>query len=59
MASAAGVKLGPVVRVTDLSTYSRYPTPLSFQGAAMKDSTQIPVGELTVQVAVEVNFTIA
>jgi uncharacterized protein YggE len=59
MALAAGVKLGSVVRVSDLSTYSRYPAPMTFQGAAVKDSTQIPVGELTVQVAVEVNFTIA
>lgn len=59
MASAAGIRLGPVVRVSDLSSSSRFPTPISFQGAAAKDTTQIPVGELTVQVAVEVNFTIA
>jgi uncharacterized protein YggE len=58
MASAAGVKLGTVVWVSDLSSYSRYPSPVNLQGAALKDSTQIPVGELTVQVAVEVNFTI-
>jgi uncharacterized protein YggE len=60
MASAAGVKLGPVVRVSDQSSYSRFPTPMMYSGAAMKDmSTQIPVGELTVQVSVEVDFTIA
>jgi len=59
MAAAAGVKLGPVVRVSDLSSYSRYPSPMVYQGAPAKDSTQIPVGELTVQVAVEVNFAIA
>jgi uncharacterized protein YggE len=60
MASAAGVKLGPVVRVSDLSSYSRFPTPQRYSGAAMTDSsTQIPVGELTVQVSVEVDFTIA
>jgi uncharacterized protein YggE len=59
MASAAGVKLGPVVRVSDLSSYSRFPTPQRYSGAAMTDSsTQIPVGELTVQVSVEVDFTI-
>lgn len=57
MASAAGLKLGPVVRVSDLSL--RYPSPLVYQGAPARDSTQIPVGELTVQVAVEVNFAIA
>lgn len=59
MASAAGVKLGPVVRVSDVSSSYRYPQPLSFGAAAIKDSSQIPVGELTVQVAVEVDFTIA
>jgi uncharacterized protein YggE len=59
MASAAGVKLGPVVRVSDLSSYSRFPTSQRYSGAAMTDSsTQIPVGELTVQVSVEVDFTI-
>jgi uncharacterized protein YggE len=60
MASAAGVKLGPVVRVSDLSSYSRYPSPMMYaSGAALKDSSQIPVGELTVQVSVEVDFTLA
>ena len=60
MASAAGVKLGPILRISDLSSSSRFPTPLMYTGAAVKDSsTQIPVGELTVQVAVEVDFTIA
>ena len=58
MASAAGVKLGPVVRVSDLSSNSRYPSPISYAGAA-RDSSQVPVGELTVQVSVEVDFTIA
>jgi uncharacterized protein YggE len=59
MASAAGIKLGPVVRVSDLSSYSRYPSPMMYaSGAALKDSSQVPVGEMTVQVGVEVDFTI-
>jgi uncharacterized protein YggE len=60
MANAAGIKLGPVVRVSDLSSYSRYPSSVMYaSGAALKDSSQVPVGELTVQVSVEVDFTIA
>jgi len=59
MANAAGVKLGPVVRISDLSSYSRYPSPMAYAGPASKDATQVPVGELTVQVSVEVDFTIA
>lgn len=60
MADAAGVKLGPVMRISDLSSYSRYPSPMMYaSGAALKDSSQIPVGELTVQVSVEVDFTLA
>jgi uncharacterized protein YggE len=59
MASAAGIKLGPVIRVSDLSSYSRYPSPMMYaSGAALKDSSQVPVGEMTVQVGVEVDFTI-
>ena len=58
MASAAGVKLGQVIRVSDLSTASRPPTPLSL-GAAIRQDTQIPVGEMDVQVNVEVDFAIA
>ena len=57
MANAAGVKLGPVLRVSDLSTASRLPTP--YAGAAVRDSTQIPVGQVDVQVTVEVDFAIA
>jgi uncharacterized protein YggE len=58
MASAAGVKLGQVTRVSDLSSYSRGPAPMSLGATAAKDATQIPVGELEVQVSVEVDFTI-
>ena len=60
MASAAGVKLGQVVRVSDVSSYTRFPGPMAYQAAAgVRDSTQVPVGELMLQVGVEVNFTIA
>lgn len=58
MASAAGVKLGQVIQVSDLSSSSRYPTPISY-GAAQSVPTQVPVGELNVQVTVEVDFAIA
>jgi uncharacterized protein YggE len=58
MASAAGVKVGQVLRVSDLSSNTRFPTPMNYAGAA-KDSTQVPVGEVDVQVTVEVDFAIA
>jgi uncharacterized protein YggE len=58
MASAAGVRLGQVIRVSDLSTSSRLPAPISY-GAAQVAPTQVPVGELDVQVTVEVDFAIA
>jgi uncharacterized protein YggE len=58
MASAAGVRLGQVIQISDLSTQSRYPQPVSL-GAAEKAPTQVPVGELEVQVTVEVDFAIA
>jgi uncharacterized protein YggE len=59
MASAAGVKLGSVLRVTDV-TVSGYPMSanLDFKGAAPAASTQVPVGQLDVQVSVEVDFAI-
>jgi uncharacterized protein YggE len=56
MASAAGVRLGQVIQVSDLSTQSRYPQPFSRDAA--QASTQVPVGELEVQVTVEVDFAI-
>ena len=59
MASAAGVKLGQVIRISDLSTASRPPTPLSFGAAAIRQDTQVPVGQMEVQVTVEVDFGIA
>ena len=59
MASAAGVKLGQVIRISDLSTASRAPMPMSFAGAAVRQDTQVPVGEMDVQVTVEVDFAIA
>ncbi len=59
MASAAGVKLGQVIQVSDLSSSTRPPMPLNFARAADAASTQVPVGELDVQVTVEVDFAIA
>jgi uncharacterized protein len=58
MASAAGVRLGQVIQVSDLSTQNRYPQPYSM-AAAQAAPTQVPVGTLDVQVAVEVDFAIA
>ena len=57
MASAAGVRLGQVIQVSDLGTQSRYPQPYSM-GAAQAAPTQVPVGMLDVQVTVEVDFAI-
>ena len=57
MASAAGVKLGQVVRVSDLSTVSRPPMPYA-AGATAKIDTQVPVGEMDVEVTVEVDFAL-
>jgi uncharacterized protein len=59
MANAAGVKLGQVLRVSDVSSSSRGPLPLNFGAADVKAPTQVPVGELDVQVTVEVDFAIA
>jgi uncharacterized protein YggE len=61
MADAAGVRLGQVIRVTDLSTG---PTPISgnfdmARAAAPAAVTQIPVGQLDVEVTVEVDFALA
>lgn len=58
MASAAGVKLGPVVRIVDLSAYSRPPVDYAVGAAAAAPSTQIPVGQMDVQVSVEVDFAL-
>jgi uncharacterized protein len=57
MASAAGVRLGQVIQVSDLASYNRFPAPANY-GAAQSVPTQVPVGELQVQVTVEVDFAI-
>lgn len=58
MASAAGVRLGAVIRVSDL-TSSGLPSARFDVGAAAPAATQLPVGQLTVAVTVEVDFAIA
>jgi hypothetical protein len=58
MATAAGIRLGAVVRVTDL-TSSGLPSARFDVGAGAPATTQLPVGELTVAVTVEVDFAIA
>ena len=59
MASAAGVKLGSVLRVSDLSSTGVAPSYKDFAPAAGAATTQVPVGQLDVQVTVEVDFAIA
>lgn len=58
MAGAAGVKLGQVIRISDL-TVSGYPSASYAVGAAAPAATQLPVGVLTVTVTVEVDYAIA
>lgn len=58
MASAAGVSLGRVIRVSDLSS-SGLPSVRFDVGAAAPAATQLPVGQLDVAVTVEVDFAIA
>ncbi|MFI5281833.1 MAG: SIMPL domain-containing protein [Candidatus Dormibacterales bacterium] len=58
MANASGVRLGQVVRISDLSTATEFP-PQYAAGAAPSAVTQVPVGQLDVQVTVEVDFAIA
>ncbi len=58
MARAAGVKLGQVIRVSDL-TVSGYPSAGYAINAAAPTASQLPVGELSVTVTVEVDFAIA
>jgi uncharacterized protein YggE len=58
MASAAGVRLGSVMRVSDL-TSAALPSARFDVGAAAPAATQLPVGALTVSVTVEVDFAIA
>jgi len=58
MASAAGVRLGQVLQISDLSSNTRVPYPYLASGAAAAP-TQVPVGQIDVQVSVEVDFAIA
>jgi uncharacterized protein YggE len=58
MATAAGVRLGSVIRVSDVSS-SGLPSGRFDVGTAAPAATQLPVGELTVSVTVEVDFAIA
>ena len=58
MAGAAGVKLGKVLRVSDLSVTGYRSANYDLGGAAAPASTQVPVGQLDVQVSVEVDFAI-
>ena len=61
MASAAGVKLGSVLRVSDLTAYNG--GGFSYKDVAVpaagSTTTQVPVGQLDIQVTVEVDFAIA
>jgi uncharacterized protein YggE len=62
MASAAGVQLGQVLRVTDLSSGYRTPYQYGFAREAPVDKavpTQVPIGDLEIQITVEVDYTIA
>jgi uncharacterized protein len=59
MAGAAGVKLGSVLRVSDLSTSGGSPAYRDFgPAAASPTATQVPVGQLDIQVTVEVDFAL-
>ncbi len=57
MAAAAGVKLGKVLRISDLSS-SGYSSPAFDVKGAARATTQVPVGQLDVLVSVEVVFAI-
>jgi uncharacterized protein len=58
MASAAGIRLGQVIRVSDLSS-SDTPTPRYDIAGAAPAATQLPVGDLSISITVEVDFAIA
>jgi uncharacterized protein YggE len=59
MAKAAGVQLGPVLRITDQTTVSRPPMYNYAPNAMASDRTNVPVGELDVTVQVEVDYALA
>ena len=58
MAGAAGVKLGKVLRVSDLTITGFRSPNYDLGSSAAPSATQIPVGQLDVQVSVEVDFAI-
>ena len=57
MASAAGVKVGQVLQISDLSSNTRVPYP--YAASAEAAPAVVPVGQIDVQVSVEVDFAIA
>jgi uncharacterized protein YggE len=59
MANAAGVRLGQVLLVSDMSTYGLGLEYKQLGGGAAAAPSQLPVGQLDVQVTVEVDFAIA
>jgi uncharacterized protein len=58
MASAAGVHVGQVLRISDLSASSRPPVPFDAAAGSVAVPTQVPVGQMDVTVTVEVDFAI-
>jgi uncharacterized protein YggE len=59
MAAAAGVKVGSVVMISDLSSSGPIGATRDFAGAAIPAASQLPVGQLDIQVTVEVDFAIS
>jgi uncharacterized protein YggE len=57
MAAAAGVKLGQVVRVSDVA-FSGYPSARYDLSGAAPASSQLPPGELNLTISVEVAYAI-
>lgn len=57
MATAAGVKLGQVVRISDV-TFSGFPSARFDLSGAAPVATQIPVGDLNLSISVEVAYAI-
>jgi uncharacterized protein YggE len=58
MTGAAGVKLGKVLRVSDVSVTGYRSANYDVGALAASAPTQVPVGQLDVQVSVEVDFAI-
>ena len=58
MAKAAGVNVGQVLMVADYSVSARTPS-VGYAAAEAAPQTQVPVGQLDVQVTVEMQFAIA